>query len=669
MTQEFGAGRETADAVIRPLSGDTNHVVRVRHPINIACIRFSPDGQLLATSALDSTSRIWDATTGQPVGAVMRHENWPLSIDFSPEGQRVVTAAKDHTVRVWDALTGLPLSEPMRHDAPVLSARFSPDGQRILSLCAGVAVWVWEVRGGQPLVATLQHKSSDVRKAVFSTDGRWVGTVASEVACVWNALEATPRTDWLAMRGTPRTVQFSADGRLFLAADDTIGGVIWDAKTGVRVAGSFNAGDWLQCARFSPDEQHILTAGRSASVKLWRIADQMVVREFRHEDEAEYALFSPNGAWLVTTSKDKTARVWDWRTGQPLLEPLRHEGPVVWADVSHDNEHIATISRDKTVRIWEARSGKLLHTLVHAEEPYNFNSIQFSPDGRWLVTAAGNTAQVWDTHTGQPLTLPLKHDGRVNSVRFSPEGRRLVTASFGAARIWDVASGHLLSEPLQHRERVSYAEFSPDGRRVVTAAKDGTAGIWEVPYLPDSVPPWLDDWAEAVAAQRLDERGASQSLSFEALRRLRERLASSLDTDEATRWGRWFFAENATRTISPASALTVQRLVERWIEGHSLRDLEQAVRLAPTNGLAQARLAFLALTNETAPTERQTAQADWQSRQAVKLCPTDPEVWRLRAEICQRIGKPAEAVEALAARERVRAWPRLDSQQINRSER
>ena len=36
------------------------------------------------------------------------------------------------------------------------------------------------------------------------------------------------------------------------------------------------------------------------------------------------AVFSPDGTRVVTASGDKTARVWDARTGAPVGAPLQH---------------------------------------------------------------------------------------------------------------------------------------------------------------------------------------------------------------------------------------------------------------------------------------------------------------------------------------------------------
>jgi len=636
-------------------SSRSNRLVGITRALRITSARFSPDGQYVATSAWDNTARIWDADTIQAVGEAMRHEEWVNCVEFSPDGRQVVSGSKDHTARIWDARTGQPLSEPLPHDASVLSAQFSPDGRRILSLCDGPMVWVWEVRGGHPLPALLQHPA-EVYKAVFNPDGERVATTTrtpiiggNQIVRVWDARRAVPLMSRLGLGSWD--IEFSADGRRLLAVDKTSVAqaiaTVWDSQSGRIVGGPFVHTNTLRRGQFSPDGQLVLGAG-TGSYRVWDIATGNLVHEFPNQLVDGFAQFSPDGKWVLATREDNSVRLLDLRSGQPVTEPLRHDGEVVWGDISADSQRVATISRDQTARIWDAGSGRLLHTLRHTAEPYQYNSVKFNPDGRLLVTSAGNAAQVWDSHTGQAVTAPLKHDGRVNSVRFSPDGKRVVTACFdGTARIWDAASGHSLSEPLKHRERVSYAEFSRDGHWVVTASGDGTAKIWEVPTLSASVPSWLPEWAEVVAGQRLDARNASQSLPFEEVHRFKELVARMAEGDETGRWAKWFFAEYSTRTISPASLVTLPQMAEQRVQENTLESLQHAIRLSPTNAPAQARLAFVALTNETTPGASLLASSDWQSRRVVALAPSDPDVWWTRAQVCERLGRAAEAWEAM----------------------
>jgi WD40 repeat protein len=66
-------------------------------------------------------------------------------------------------------------------------------------------------------------------------------------------------------------------------------------------------------------------------------------------------------------------------------------------------------------------------TMQHEAE---VKAAQFSPDGRWVVTASDDgTARLWDAKTGQAVGEPMKHEDAVNSAQFSPDSRQIVTAS------------------------------------------------------------------------------------------------------------------------------------------------------------------------------------------------------------------------------------------------
>src|SRR5262249_8320175 len=107
---------------------------------------------------------------------------------------------------------------------------------------------------------------------------------------------------------------------------------------------------------------------------------------------------------------------------------------------------------------------------LHGDEAY---AVNFSPDGRCLVTAFGDypdcTARVWDAATGQELAVLKGHTGPVVWADFSPDGKPVGTASLGkTARPWDRDTGKEVRILKGHSCGVFAAVFSPDGRRLVT---------------------------------------------------------------------------------------------------------------------------------------------------------------------------------------------------------
>ena len=122
------------------------HVLPSGKPVRWA--EFDPSGRRALTASIDHTARLWDATTGAPVGSPMRHDNLVIGGHFSPDGQRVVTFSSDRTARIWEVPSGKALTVPLRHDDQVWTAFFSPDGTRIVTATWQGAVRVWDAATG-----------------------------------------------------------------------------------------------------------------------------------------------------------------------------------------------------------------------------------------------------------------------------------------------------------------------------------------------------------------------------------------------------------------------------------------------------------------------------------------------------------------------------------------
>ncbi len=283
----------------------------------------------------------------------------------------------------------------------------------------------------------------------------------------------------------------------------------------------------IHAVAFAPDGRSILTAG-SDGARLWDISTGEMRRVLPHPPLVRAAAFSPDGTIVVTAGADRTARLWDTKTGKAIGEPIVHRYDVNAVAFSPDGLTILTgcgnaVKNDEvgTAQLWDAQTRKPLDTPAHQHRSM-VNSVAFSPDGksalsggwdnrviRWdvstgrqigksldhsvyvtciafspegrmIVTASHKCAQMWNADTGQPVGYPLLHGRMVQAVAFSPDGRYVLTGSYDkTARLWDVRTGKLVGQSLFHPDTVRAVAFSPDGRTILTGSDDGVARLWE----------------------------------------------------------------------------------------------------------------------------------------------------------------------------------------------
>jgi eukaryotic-like serine/threonine-protein kinase len=236
----------------------------------------------------------------------------------------------------------------------------------------------------------------------------------------------------------------------------------------------------VSSASYSPDGTCIVTASDDKTARIWdtRTGTQLAVLA-GHTAGVNSTAYSPDGARIVTASDDKTARIWDARSGKQLTVLSGHGNRVESAAYSPDGARIVTASADKLARVWDARTGAQLIALAgHGESVF---SAAYSPDGSRIVTASRDKSlRIWDARTGTQLAALSGHGATFESAGYSPDGTRIVTASDDkTARIWDARTGMQLTVLSGHEARVYSAVYSPDSSRIVTASLDKTARVWD----------------------------------------------------------------------------------------------------------------------------------------------------------------------------------------------
>jgi WD40 repeat protein len=197
-----------------------------------------------------------------------------------------------------------------------------------------------------------------------------------------------------------------------------------------------------------------------------------------HTDAVLDTALSPDGSLVATASADRTARIWDVRTGAELGLLAGHTANVRSVEFAPDGKTLLTGSDDFTARVWDVESGRQLSVLSHGMYVWR---ARFSPDGKSIATASWDkTAGLWDAATGAQVCGFASGSGWLTDAVFSPDGSKLVTVGEEhVARLWDTASCQLIAVLEGHDGWISSAVFTPDGSKLLTGALDKTARLWD----------------------------------------------------------------------------------------------------------------------------------------------------------------------------------------------
>ncbi|MCH4903543.1 hypothetical protein GSN00_03905 [Cylindrospermopsis raciborskii CHAB3438] len=148
----------------------------------ILSIVFSPDAKLLAIGMRNNTIRLWDLQ-GNLIEKFKGHEQSVKSVAFSLDGLSIFSSSDDETVRVWDLQSSF-IREFKEHWPNVRSITFNRDGNLIATASENQAGRVWDLKGN--LIRELKGHEGSVNSVVFSPDGKYLASGASDgTARLW----------------------------------------------------------------------------------------------------------------------------------------------------------------------------------------------------------------------------------------------------------------------------------------------------------------------------------------------------------------------------------------------------------------------------------------------------------------------------------------------------
>ena len=267
------------------------------------------------------------------------------------------------------------------------------------------------------------------------------------------------------------TVNQFADAAQNLLADERSGEALAKSLAGIPT-------NWTASGQ-------IRDLGRLRS-SLFQAHNTKTVRFVGHQADLMDLSFSADGHLLVTAAHDRTAIVWDVKTGT-RLKTLNHTYSYLQGiDFCGASDQILIADRDLGISIWSATTGEIIRSITTDQK--QLLAATCSPDGGRIVATFGDGyVAIWSSTNGL-LERTIKAYGEsdrtidfYNAYRvvFGDDSQRFVTGGqVTQPKIWNAETGELLHS----FERLCHNDFalSPNGKRIVIAGCGGYVSLYDL---------------------------------------------------------------------------------------------------------------------------------------------------------------------------------------------
>lgn len=226
--------------------------------------------------------------------------------------------------------------------------------------------------------------------------------------------------------GEPLVLKFSPSGRVLLAAGGNPvqngAAVLFDVRTGKRVATVGDEPDAVIAADISSDEKQVAIGGSGKVVKIISTETGTVLHTLvKHTDWITALAFSPDGRFIATGDRIGNIHLWDAKSGAIVLPLSEHKGAIRALTWRSDSSVVVSCAEDGAIVWWDVKDGwpainkSNAHPPVRPADTYGkiANGVldaSFSSNGELATCGRDCVIRLWTADGKELKSFPLASD-------------------------------------------------------------------------------------------------------------------------------------------------------------------------------------------------------------------------------------------------------------------
>jgi WD40 repeat protein len=475
-------------------------------PNNVVQMAFKEEGNTLITAERDGQVRLWNTSTGQPIGkprqlnkgATWRRAAFSSDLRLLAAGGPKSTfepleanQLPDVLIKVYDLETGDPVSELQTDQSILGKLQFTQDSLYLINpgnppYHSGKLV-IWDIATE---LEVFFNPAVKCFAGVVSISNDQVAVGGQDFILFVNPAEETIVKRWDGVPGIVFDLALSPDGKQ-LASTGWDGMVrLWDLPRKENPKTVELDTPTTEYLSFSPDGDMLASAHPAGVV----LRDAFSFKELYRLDGQTRPVFSPSGDRLATVSSDAndvSIHFWDCRSGQQIGAPLSLEGYTMESPRNSDTGQQLAFSTNGKLIGYAGAGDKLIILDVASARIHREFVIPSTLGRRYLAFGTNGEGQDLiaipeGIRTVKLVNLDNDHEqilegptGHIRGVVFSPDGLRLVSSGHDIF-VWNTNTGELELTIEENTSAVSQVAFSPDGTSILSRGWKGSLSLWDL---------------------------------------------------------------------------------------------------------------------------------------------------------------------------------------------